>query len=366
MSSRFLDRLSALVSVSSDVYDKACLNLESASYLARRGDHLDSLKIVQSIRSDGLHLHSSKLSAWLNFAEGMQFHCKGRDPEARVKWSRCVAIARSSRSDEVLARALAWLAFCDYTILRIDSIATLTIEAMHVLAKDNYEGCARINMTLAQIYHLCGSYTRAREFYDRSRLACLESGDDVMLAALIHNMAWLRMSALRNESLRGMHLNDDSKIVELASESTRNYESLIGSRAFDAMTPLLAAQVDIMQARYADAILKINTRIVDLPSQGLRRLSASLVADRAYCRAILGDNNGSRADAVVAIESVSSEDHVDDLAVLYTRIAEVYRIIDEAEKSAFYKGKADALWMEFDLLKSRLLSVISCIHIQDN
>jgi hypothetical protein len=158
-----------------------------------------------------------------------------------------------------------------------------------------------------------------------------------------------------------MPVTDDSKIVELTSESTRNYESLIGVRAFDAMTPLLAAQVDILQARYANAILVINSRLADLSSQGLSRLSASLVADRAYCQAKLGDAISARADARTAIESVSSEDHDDDLAVLFIRLSEVYKMTNETKQSAYYEAKAATLWESFDSFRSRTLAKVNAI-----
>lgn len=364
MNSRFLERLSALASLAGDPSERACLDLEAASYLARRGDQLDSSKIVQEIREEGLHLLSPRVSAWLNFTEGMQFHCQGCDPEARVKWSRCIAIARSSHSNAVLARALAWLAFCDYTTLRIESLVLGMSEAIRVLEVGNHEGRARTNLTLAQIFHLCGDVGKAREFYDKSRLACLESGDDVMLAALIHNMAWLRMTTLRNEELRGMPLTDDGKIVELASESTRNYESLIGSTALDVMTPLLGVQVDIIQKRYAEAVRTINSRLQDLTRQGLSRLNASLVADRAFCRAKLGDLVGAMADATKAVDSVSKEDHVDDLAVLHIRVARVYEAIGESVQSAQFDAMARTLWNDFDSLRSQILIAIDLVHTQ--
>lgn len=363
MSSRFLERLNALIGASGDPYEKACLSLDAASYLARRGDHLDSARMVQGIRDGGLHLSSPRVSAWLNFAEGMQFHCRGYDQEARVKWHRCIAIARAGRSTEVLGRALTWLAFCDYTNLRIDSLFTCMREAVLTLGDESFEARARSNMTLAQICHLCGNTAKAKDFYDKSRIACLANGDDVMLSTLIHNMAWLRMAALRNDEVRGIHVRDDANIVALTAESTRNYEDLIGAKAFDVMTPLLGAQVDILRERYADAIQVIGLRQKDLNSQGLSRLSAVLIADRAYCRGKLGDLVGARSDTLTAIGSISSEDHVDDLAVLYARASRVFEMIGEPAEAARYKLMSEAMWVNFESLQSRMLIEVDCLEM---
>lgn len=280
-----------------------------------------------------------------------------------MKWSRCIAIARSGRCGDILGRALAWRAFCDYTSLRIEPLFTYMREAVLVLENESSESRARTNMTLAQIHHLCGRFSTAKNYYDRSRIACLENGDDVMLLALIHNMAWLRVSALRNDEIRGMPVSDDGNIVALTSESTRNYEDLIGAKAFDVMTPLLGVQVDIIKERYAAAIEVIGSRLKDLSLQGLSRLSAALIADRGYCRGKLGDHSGARSDALTAIESISSEDHVDDLAVLYSRVARIFEMIGEPEEAEKYISRAEGMWKDYESLQRRILNEVDCLKV---
>ena len=174
-----------------------------------------------------------------------------------------------AKANEVVARVSSWLAFVDYTNINIPSLIPNTREALSTLTDENLEATARANLTTAQVFHLCGDKESAVEFYKKARVACLGYYDDVMLAALIHNMAWLRMAARRNAILQGISSEDEGYLVELAAESTSNYEKLIGSKSFDVMTPLLGAQVDIMFGRYVEAIYTISARLEDLRGQGL-------------------------------------------------------------------------------------------------
>ena len=359
MKSRFLEKLDAAIRSASDPLKRTCLSLEKASYLARRGDASESEEIVRSVRSEGHYLLSGEVGAWLNFTEGMQFHCAGNDPEAKQKWMRCLAIAMSVQAESILSRTSSWLAFIDYTSIRIGSLIANTRHAITCMKSDDFEAIARVSLTIAQGFHLCGNAVKAREFYDRCRLACMKSSDDVMLAALIHNMAWLRTFIQRNEMLQGLAATEDRYIVELGAESTRNYERLIGVKSLDVMTPLLGAQVDIISGRYSDAIRTISERLEKLDSQGLSRLNAVLVADRAYCRAESGDIDGAKTDAVRAREAVEDGDHVDDLAVLYTRLSRVYELAGDRDTSIAYIAKAKVHWGEFRILQNTLIAEIN-------
>lgn len=354
MKSRFLIRIEEQAELAGDPAIVLCFALEKASYLARRGDYVESASIVQVIRERGQHLLDGNVGAWINFAEGMQFHCSGKDHEAKLKWSRCLAIARSVNATQVAARASAWLAFIDYTTINIPSLIGHIKDAVIEMRSDNYEATARVNLTIAQLFHLCGDIENARPFYDKARLACISCFDDVMLAALIHNMAWLRVSAQRNAVLQGLVALNDGHLVEAAVESTRSYESLIGSKVLDVMTPLLGAQVDILLGRCADAIRVISEKIDDLRDQGLSRLTGVLFADRAYCHAQTGELEKAQADALAALEAVSVGDHVDDLAVLYSRLSSVYEILGNLEKSNEYRAKATCHWEKFKKLQNSI------------
>lgn len=358
MKSRFILKIEKQAEIAVDSAEVLCLALQKASYLARRGDYAESDSIVRGIRQGGQHLLDGNVSAWINFTEGMQFHCSGKDNDAKVKWSRCLAIARSINSTQIAARASAWLAFIDYTHIDIPSLIGNTRDAVRDLSGDNYEAIARINLTVAQVFHLCGDAEKARLFYDRARLACVSCYDDIMLAALIHNMAWLRVSAQRNAALQGLSELSDGYLAEAAAVSTRSYENLIGSKGLDVMTPLLGAQVDILFCRYNDAVRVISEKLGDLRDQGLSRLTGVLIADRAYCYAKIGELEKARTDGLAALEAVSAGDHVDDLAVLHSRLSSVYEILGDPDKSNELRAKAAGFWQDFKILQLSISSKV--------
>lgn len=59
-----------------------------------------------------------------------------------------------------------------------------------------------------------------------------------------------------------------------------------------------------------------------------------------------------------AREAVKDSDHVDDLAVLYTRLSRVYELAGDLDTSIAYSAKAEVLWEEFRIFQKALLAEI--------
>jgi tetratricopeptide (TPR) repeat protein len=132
------------------------------------------------------------------------------------------------------------------------------------------------------------------------------------------------------------------------------------------MTPLLGAQVDVLLGRFERAERIITERLKDLRAQGLSRLTACLTSDRAYCRAQRGDFDGAKSDVKTALNAISEEDHIDDLAVLHSRIANVYRLSQDLDKALEFEAKSTNLWEKFRDHQREILGGIDGIRQSDS
>ena len=333
MESRYLSALNLAISTADDPLKQGCLRAEKASYLARRGSSDLAAHEIASLRLDKSYLASPELSSWINFAEGMSLHCVGRDRDAAEKWSRSRAISEAMGVDEISTLASAWLALLDYTRADLVSMNDNFKRCLHKSSALSHQASARLCLTIAQCFHVCGDISEARKFYSHSRLECLMYGDDVMLSALIHNMAWIRVTNNRNGLLRDKGPIDTRELIDLGAETTAAYEQLVGISSFSAMTPLLQAQVHLLNGEMSVADRAITENIIHLGNQGLSRMRPGLLADRAFCRATMGNFAAASQDIKEALSSIDGTSHVDDLAVAHCRISSAYQKIGQIEAS---------------------------------
>lgn len=355
MSSRYLSNLNkAILSANGTTYGD-CLRAERAAYLARRGDSAEAESELSALRLDGTHIQSAAVSSWINFAEGMQLHCRGIDHAAIEKWRRCRAIADSAGLNDLSLLVSSWFVFLSYTCANTSLMREDLQRCLNEARKLNNQAKSRLALTIAQCFHVCGCIKDANRWYTLSRLQALEYGDEVMLSALIHNMSWIRVSIARNGMLRGLVLSDSQELIYLGAETTMAYEELVGISSFEAMTPLLQAQVRIMNGQYSVAEQIITQNLEGLVDSGIDRMRSSLLADRAYCRALAGNGNAAMVDIAAALSLIGRDTQIDDLAVLHSRIALAYLTLGIDEKAQMHQVYANRSWAKFEELRDDLL-----------
>lgn len=357
MESRYLSNLNAAISCSHDSNEINCLRAERASYLARRGNSAAAEAELSALRVDGSNVRSATISSWINFAEGMRFHCNGMDREASDKWQRSRAIADSVGLEYISSLVSSWFLFLDYTCADISSMKDSLQRCLIDSTQLNNQAKSRLALTIAQCFHVFGDIQSAKRWYTLSRLKALAYGDDVMLSALIHNMAWIRVSNARNEVLRGFSMSDSRDLIYLGAETTVAYEGLVGISSFGVMTPLLQAQVQILNEQYSFAEDLITRNIDNIENSGIGRVRASLLADRAYCRALVGSGDSALMDVKAALSLACDDIQIDDLAALHSRVALTYMAIDMEEQAQLHRVYANEKWTKFDIFRQDLLSI---------
>jgi tetratricopeptide (TPR) repeat protein len=291
-------------------------------------------------------------------------HIAGLDADALLKWRRAAAIASADECIDVLAIIAGWTAFLHYTNGRFESMIDELRNAFELHRMNPAVGAltSRSRMVVALVLHTCRKTQEALHWYKDARGAALSVGDDVEIAALVHNMAWIRVYNHRNALLRGEAVASlEADISRVSSEAVQSYEELVGLASFPAMTPLLRAQNFMLSEDFSSALSILDEHAKNVRSQGLGRLEPNFNADRTYCLARLGKLDNA-AEAIESItRSIDESVHVDDLAVLYSRLRDSARLMGLAALSSSFNDAAWRNWQAFDELISKLLGGINSV-----
>lgn len=136
----------------------------------------------------------------------------------------------------------------------------------------------------------------------------------------------------------------------LSVESIGNYDDAVGGSAGANLTPLLHAQLLVVQGNFAEAARLLEANLPAASATGLARAGYSLLADLAWCWVNTGELQRARALADQAAVEVLAEDtaycDLDECAVLHARLAQVYAMLGEGALAARETDAATASWAQ--------------------
>lgn len=364
MKSRYLSKLQLELVQAATLADESMVLGQMAFHYARLGKTANAVEIIRKVRSSTTQVMTSSpaVVCWINLAEGVINHYEAATSEARLKFERSRAVAKSLGIRRVGEISSSWLAFSDYLSEQLKSLTDNSIDVIESVDDENYSAISRLSLNTALCFHYGGEVGAASDWYRRCRLAAVADGDEATLAALIHSMAWMSVSTKRNERLRGVAESARSPLLLTTAETVESYELLVGAENVPAMTPLLRAQDRILNGDPGGAIGLIDDHIDAACDQGFGRLAPGLLADRAHCLATLGHTADAKLDAIRASELPREHLHGDDLAVLHSRLASTFSMLDMDELGDFHRARASEAWEKLDIFKGEMVAAAKVIE----
>ena len=88
---------------------------------------------------------------------------------------------------------------------------------------------------------------------------------------------------------------------------------------------------------------------------------ANLIADVAWCRCELGFIDEGRADALLAVDSFTTDTQIDDRAATHSRLVQVFNRLGEVESAAHHKRCANEAWAKHLSLQTEILTALTDI-----
>ncbi|MEO8056741.1 MAG: hypothetical protein ABI671_00350 [Burkholderiales bacterium] len=364
--SRLLLRLEAGIANAKYELEADCLRAERAAYLARLGRFEEVRAELNALRERYEDRPNVQMSVWLNLVEGLTIHSKEMGQAARDKVLRAHALSGAAGLVQMRALSAAWLAHMDFLLADIVSMARHAEEALTLADESHDSARARACLVVAQGYHQGGRLDLALPWYFSARQHAISDGDDAMLSALMHNMAWLRASNLRQEQVLGTRPSGESDFALLSAQSTAHYDLLVGATNLQGHIPILQAKLLVSTGRARDALVLFDEHLQTVLRQGLGRLQADLIADRAWCRVQLGQITEARDDADLAESNIAVDGQFDDRAFAHSRLVEVFSALGDSEAAERHQRQADTAWRGYVDFQTTLISLLNGLSAKIN
>ena len=297
-----------------------------------------------------------RVTAWIIFCEGLIQHFLRLNTKGTLeRLSRSNAIAKAIQDVELNQACLAWIATAHF----VDGRSGESIRALDELfgsATPIERGTlARAFLVLADLLSWSGHQIEAKSWYQAARANAVAYGDLSLQALIMLNSTSFEVGSLTMRDCLGLEIDNRSlRNASLSAASVSNLDQGIGQPYLDYFSPMLLAEVSVLEKNWVKAIELINRHIAGSNANGLIRLSAKHLAQRALANLRVGDRNAAINDCLSAEDALKFCEDTDDLAVIHSRLGLVYEEVGHTSKSAQCKAKYHIYVQEFGSLQSDL------------
>lgn len=357
--SRIEARLESQIASAASDFDADCRRAELAAYRARLGRFEQAREQAAALRGRYRARPNATISSWLHLLDGLTSHFSKTGSPARDSFLRARALSLAAGLTRIQALSAAWLAHLDYLRLDVPSMALHSREALRIAANDDHAARARAGLVLAQAFHLASRIDVATHWYESVRRHAMAEDDQATLGALMHNMSWLRAQQIRVSEWKNHAPTADEQHALLGAQSTANLDLMTGTTSLAALVPMLRAQIFTAGGHYAEALALYESDLEAALGQGMQRLQADLVADRAWCRAQLGQHAGALADADAAERCIDPKGQFDDRALAHRRLAQVHAALGDAANARRHDALAQQAWTGHVAVQRHILEALT-------
>lgn len=337
-----------------------CRLAELAAYKARMGRFDEARAYLLALRQRNSTKPRVELSVRVHFAEGILSYFSNDGVTRADGVQRAYALSLAAGLNDMRALCAAWLAQWDYTRVDIESLDSHVREALRVAQPDDHASRARASLVIAQVLHLGGRLDLAQPWYRRTRDHAAAGFDDATVAALMHNMAWQRMLLFRQAVLTNSIDVSAGRHALTNAESTSNFGHLIGDVGWPTLEPLLRAQIVSLGGNATEALALYSAYLSgeSVPE----RWQANLLADKAWCHAVLKQPEEARDCATRALANLTGDTQIDDRAATYSRLAQTCWELKEDARAEQHSFLAQQLWADFAAILARATILLSKIN----
>jgi tetratricopeptide (TPR) repeat protein len=356
--SRLLLRLEGDIKSARSTFAADCLRAERAGYLARLGQ-------FDEVRAELAALHERydprpnvEISAWLNLVEGLVIYFSAVGSPTNDKVKRSLALSSAANIGPLEATSSAWLAQFDYARADMYSMAGNLRKSLKAATPNHHSARSRACLVLAQALHLAGRSELALLWYRKARDHAVAEGDDATISALMHNMGWLRMMALRQSVLSEKPIVSGGDHALMNADSTTQFDILTGDISWDALKPILRAQILSLQGEFSGALVLYDRHLIKTEYEGTARLQGNLLADKAWCLAMSDQFELAHVCALSAVARISPAMHSDDRAAAHSRLAQVFALLTDNVSSKHQLRLATEAWHSHELLQAQIFELV--------
>jgi hypothetical protein len=360
--SRLLATLEEAIKKATSPIDAQCLRAERAALLARQGQLERAQSAIDELNSQlAWQSHNNLVRGWVALAEGLHgyYSVIGVGGHDQMKLAYKLAHDSGAAGTRLRATTAAWLANLAFADEDAARMAALIREALDTAAPEHRGARARATLVAGYAYHFGGDIARAQPWYETSRRHAIAEGDEAHLSALMHNQAWMRSAQARMGLL--FDAEGDMRAVNQAligAESIGHYDAGIGTASLGSLVPMLRAQVLTAQGCWAEALDLFAANFDGALDEGLKRIAACLLADRAWCEWHRGQPDKARALAGAAEQALAEPIDTDDRTLALARLAQVREALGERGVAAQHREASQRLHAQHVEQQQRIIALL--------
>ena len=320
-SSRIIDGLDAQIRACQQNSERNILFAQKAFALARHSQIEDSKNLIKELRSVNQN-YEPRLSAWIMFAEGIIEHAYSYDlSKSRDRILRAHLVGQAANDPSLAATAAAWLADLDYLQGRYVDSSEFLEKAFAWSKESDSEARSRGSMVIGSALFFCGELSQGKYWLQLARSHAVKSGDIAMQNIILFNSSALDVARLTLIDCTGKVDAAELNFAAMSAQSVKNLNTALGNSNQPSMIPIQRAELLTIQQEWEEAIKIFDSHIDALETEGQSNWAPRHTAQRAWCKANVGDHLGSQLDAEKAMARTGSASDPDDLCVLHLRLA---------------------------------------------
>ena len=362
--SRMEIRLKEIMFGAASQLDADCASAELAAYWARVGRFEEARKQITVLRGVNENNPRIELSIWIHMAQGLLSYFSNDGVTDSDGVQRAYALSTAAGIHEMRALSAAWLAQWDYTKVNVQGLIFHVQAALSLAGPKNHACRSRAALVVAQMLHLAGRFDLAQSWYQISREHATAGFDGATIGALIHNMAWQRMLLFRQAVLMNKSDISAGRHALLNAESASHFEQMTGDASWPNLKPILRAQIISLGGDAAAALPIYIDNLSDDKIPG--RWQASLLADKAWCHAVLNQNDEANNCAQYALKNLALDTQLDDKAATHSRVAQTYYLLGDTELAERHQLVSQKMWAEFSEIMSEAVQGLSKLDENGN
>ena len=330
-----------------DTTERLVLKAKKAVSLVSHSYTFEANEIIQELRVLN-HAYDPRLTGWINYAEGIFEHFETLDnKKAKSKLNRGLLFSQMAMDRELAGACSAWVAHCDFVDGRIDAAASNIVKAFEWSEPDEHEARARASMLLADAFNAVDQVSTSRYWFRVARNHASSAGDMAMQNVMLFNIAAYSVARLTLDDCRSGADPSSIRRASMEVASASNLNSALGIQALPTLVPTMRAELFIVEKRWSEAISILTDRTLEIASKSPARLIPKVIAQRAWCRANLGDLKAAEADLHTSLAACADCSDDDDRAVLHFRLSGVSRIVDRPDLESKNLETANEYFLRF-------------------
>lgn len=330
MDSRLLATLNEQAENTTDPLVWARTVCRAAAHYARHGMSFQALKAIGVVRDHyGINL-DPEVASWLMLAEGVLHYFAVNTKDAYDRIRRAYGLAVALQNESALPICAAWMALVEFHDGEYTKMSSHLEEALTTARADDHPAHARACLVLADAYHLSGSYSLARPWYERARLRSADDGDNATLSAMLYNVAAIRAANARLDDTFGVESPAEKHRAGMEIASSRHYDHAIDSHGLDFLSLLLRGLVKTLSRNFDEA-LNLYREVEKSKLQP--QMLSPMYADMAWCLVNTGKFEDGIRHMQLAIDSANHLYESDDRAYVNSRISQVLKLLNRSPES---------------------------------